>query len=176
MKIEDLSDDSDSQTKSINKGRFIVKEKTPKVTGSFRNHTAQDFESVRNVFQNNGEVYEPLNFKNLSLTDLSSDNDNQPEQRLNQIDQYETKTYDGVDRGYNRFENSKKVLDQNYNEIVHQGSHDINDNRSHLAPNLNDFANLPILSTEMNYPSDLVVETRPKIENKSFENTNVSTL
>jgi hypothetical protein len=144
------------------------------MTGSFRNKTAQDFENVRNVFQNNGEVYEPLNFQNLSLTDLSSDNENQVEQRVSQIDQYESKTYDGIDRGFNRFESSKKALDHNYNEIVHQGSHDINDNRSHLTHNPNDFVNLPILTSELIYPSDLMLEPRPKIENKSFENINVS--
>ena len=168
MKVEQLSDDSDSKTKSINKGRFIVKEKTPKISASFRTKTANEFESVKNIFQNNGEVNNPQNFKNLSLTDLSSDNDNLQDQKQQQNDQYETHTYDEVDKGYNRFENSKKVLDQNYNEIVHQGSNDHSDNKSHQNPNTNDFANYPNLASEM------ILEARPKIENKSFEDNIVS--
>jgi hypothetical protein len=171
VNIEDLSDNSDSNsiTKSMNKGRFLVTEKVPKARDSFK---IKNIEDARKVFKNSGEVYEPNNYRNVSLTDLSSENENMTEQRFHNIDQYETHTYDGIDKGYNRFESTKKVLDQNqnYNEIVHQGSINASDRRSHKAPNSKEFVIHPAMKNEMIYSPETMLDPMPKIENKSFEN------
>jgi hypothetical protein len=171
VNIEDLSDDSDSNsiTKSMNRGRFLVKEKVSKVRESFK---IKNIEDASKVFKNTGEVYEPNNYRNVSLTDLSSDNENMTEQRFHHIDQYETHTYDGIDKGFNRFESNKKVLDQNqnYNEIVHQGSINASDRRSHKAPNSKEFVIHTAMKNEMIYSPEMMLEPMPKVENKSFEN------
>jgi hypothetical protein len=170
VNIEDLSDsESNSITKSMNKGRFLVTEKVPKARDSFK---IKNIEDARKVFKNSGEVYEPNNYRNVSLTDLSSENENMTEQRFHNIDQYETHTYDGIDKGYNRFESTKKVLDQNqnYNEIVHQGSINASDRRSHKAPNSKEFVIHPAMKNEMIYSPETMLDPMPKIENKSFEN------
>lgn len=184
VKIEKLSNSSQGKDNAepINRGRFTVKDKTPKTGNSTK---------MKEPIEEEPKVVPPLDQANFQLppayldefklkdqqhpttfTELSSDFDNKGEYKPT-LERYESNTADGIhDRIPNMNGSNYDHIPINppgYNDIEPLASNKSSECRSHPPP-LTDFQHpIPPMNEMMHPNQEFFFEEKGKYDNKSFE-------